>query len=66
MSSPEYCRAYYYEHRESLLERAKKWAKENRTRINANRRYRYRVDAEYRRTEIDRVVARQKRIRNHE
>lgn len=56
-NSTEYSRAYYLAHRESMLERAKKWSRDHRDRINANKRYRYRTDAEYRARDLERHKA---------
>lgn len=52
MSRPGYHREYYLAHREELLARASAWSRENRKRVNANRRYRYRHDENYRQAEL--------------
>ena len=54
MSNPSYMHAYYLAHRETLLARASEWSRKNRKRINANRRYRYRHDEQYRQAELNR------------
>jgi len=48
-----YYRAYYLEHREHLIELAKMWKRNNRDRINANNRRRYRIDPAYRERKIE-------------
>ena len=55
MTDAAYFHEYYIEHRDKLLEQAKRWGKDNRLRVNANRRYRYRVDDEYREHERERA-----------
>ena len=59
----EYFRAYYFAHKETMLRKAKVYAKKNRAQINANRRYRYRHDAAYRMRDLERHRLKRERMK---
>lgn len=50
----DYHHKYYLAHREHILGMTNQWAKDNRERINANQRYRYRTDPDYRAVMVER------------